>query len=119
MQVWHATRKQLGLHFGGDLYFALKPFALNALVQERFDVGRHIVKRPGQLAQLIVRGHANAMRKISALDKLRRTVKLMHSASDGARHPHSRNQRQHFKDEKGDGDDGERSAPGLSGSAAS
>ena len=106
------------LHFRRDFHFAFKPLALDAFVQQRLDVGRHVVEGFGQFAELVARADADAMREIAALDKLGRAIETMDSARHGARHPESSKERQQFEHEKSQADILECLPPERAGFAA-
>jgi hypothetical protein len=101
-----------------DLYLALEPLALDAFLQQRLDVGGHVVEGRGQFAELVVRADAHAVREVAALDVLDGAVESVNCASHGARHPGRGRQGQEFEDEEDDGDVLKRLPPHLARLAA-
>ena len=86
-EVGETKMQKLRLHFGSNLNLSLKSLALDALLQEDFNVRRHVVECSCEFAELIMRARVHAMREIAALDKLHTLIEFMNSACDRSRHP--------------------------------
>jgi hypothetical protein len=90
-----------------DLDLALQALVLDALGEQRLDVGGHVVEAEREFAQLVARARAYAMREVAALDGLGGAVELVDGARHGARHPRGGEEREQFEDDERDGDEDE------------